>query len=115
MSDYQFYLIALFASVVVFVLNQLYQRTGKKIPAAYLTVGVYVASFVLAVMWKGVVLPPAPVCVPTDPGACAVSILYTITNFLQNIGGYVAFAALIYQAFLKQIMEKYYPSAWRKV
>lgn len=115
MSDYQLYLIALVASVAVFVLNKAYRATGKKVPEAVLTVGVYVVSFALAVAWQGFAFPSAPVCAPSDPGACASAWLAVITQVLQSVGGYVAFAALIYQALLKKIMESYVPAAFRRV
>ena len=115
MSEYQLYLIALLASLAVFVLNKTYQATGKKIPAAVLTVGVYVVSFGLAVAWQGFALPPKPECLPSDPGACVNAWLAAITSVLQSVGGYVAFAALIYQALLKKILESYVPGVWRKI
>ena len=115
MSDYQLYLIALIASVAVFVLNKAYQTTGKKVPEAVLTVGVYAVSFGLAVVWQGFAIHSAPVCAPSDPGACVNAWLAVVTNVLQAIGGYVAFAALIYQALLKKILESYVPGVWRKI
>lgn len=115
MSEYQLYLIALAASVSVFALNKAYQLTGKRVSAAVLTVGVYVVSFVLAVAWTGFTAPSLPVCAAVDPGACVSAWIGVLTDLLQTIGGYVAFAALIYQALLKTVLEKYTPAAWNKI
>lgn len=115
MSEAQLYLIAILASVIVFILNRLYQRTGKKVPEAVLTISVYVVSFCLAVVWEGISIPTLPACSPSDPGRCVNDWLNIITIILQSVGGYVAFATLIYQALLKKIMDGYIPGIWHRI
>lgn len=115
MSEYQLYTISFIASVTVFFLNSLYKTTGKKVKETWLTIGVYVISFALAVIWQGVALPPVPVCTPEDPSGCVSAWVDVITAVVKDIGGYVAFAALIYQALLKKVLEQYVPAFLRKV
>lgn len=112
MSEYQIFIIGLVASVVVWIIREVTRR-GKEIPSAVLTIGVYVVSLILAVWWTPVQFPPFPPY--TDPVTFAAAFLAFLNDVLAIVGGYVAFAVLIYQAFVKILLEKGIPMLWRRV
>jgi hypothetical protein len=103
MSEYQIFIIGLVASVIVWIFREL-SRRGKEIPSAVLTIGVYIVSLILAVWWMGVQLPPFPPY--TDPVTFASAFLAFLNDVLAIVGGYVPSAVLIYQFFVKYLLEK---------
>src|SRR5512138_3324929 len=111
MSEYQIFIIGLVASVIVWMLREITRR-GKQVPAAVLTVGVYVVSFILAVFWMGITLPTFPPYAG-DPVSFASLFLAFLNDLFAVLGGYVAVAALIYQAFVKYLLEKGIPIGFR--
>ena len=113
MSESNIIVVGLIASVIVWILKQL-TRNGTTIPAAVLTTAVYIVSFVLAVVWVHAEFPSLPVYAG-DPIAFASAVLAFIDSLLAVVGGYVAFAALIYQALVKRLLDEGVPMVVGKV
>lgn len=94
--------ISLVASVAVWALKLL-AKNGKTIPDAYLTGGVYVVSLVLAFFFAPVALPPFPPFV--DLASFVPALLAYIGALLVPLSAFAGFAALVYQALLKNILD----------
>lgn len=113
LSQSNVFVIGFVASIVVWAIKQ-WTAKGKNIPSAVLTIAVYVVSLVLAVVWSHVQFPSIPVYAG-DPVAFASSLYGFLQAVVSIIGGYVAFAALVYQAFVKALLEKGVPMGVEKV
>lgn len=98
----QIVIVGLIASVIVWLIKWAMEK-NKPIPSAVLTILVYAVSLVLAVFWIGVKVPPY-----------TGDIAAYVQTILAWLGGYVAFAILIYQAFVKYLLEHGIPMLWRK-
>jgi hypothetical protein len=96
------FVIGVVASMIVWIVKQ-FIRIGKPIPDAWLTVGVYVVSFLLALAFTPLVLPAFPVYVDL-PTFIPLLITY-LGALVVVISAPVGLAALIYQALLKRIMD----------
>lgn len=96
------FVIGLVASVVVWLLRLL-AKNGKSIPDAVLTVGVYVVSGVLALLFATPSLPAFPPFV--DMASFVPAFLVWIGDLLVPLSAFVGFAGLIYQSLLKRILE----------
>lgn len=114
MNEIQLLVISLAASVVVWFANWYVRTKGKTIPEAALTIGVYIASGVLAVAWGDRVTFPQVPPIGDDPVAWVNAAYTWMVYGVEIVGGYVALAALIYQAFLKSLLEKGLPSLIRR-
>lgn len=113
MSEPNIFMIGLIASVIVWIVKQLAAR-GRSVPSAVLTVGVYAISLVLAIVSSDVQFPSFP-SYAGDPVAFASSLLAFANGVFAIVGGYVAFAALAYQSFVKRLLENGIPLGVQKV
>jgi hypothetical protein len=94
--------VALVASVAVWGIKQ-YAKTGRQIPDAVLTSGVYVVSAVLALFFSPVSLPPFPAFV--DLFTFIPALIAWVGALLVPLSAFAGFAGLIYQALLKRILD----------
>jgi len=94
--------IGLVASVVVWLLR-LVVKNGAELPDWVLTSGVYVVSGVLAFFFNPVALPPFPPF--ADLAQFIPLFLAWIGDLLVPLSSFAGFAALVYQALLKKILD----------
>lgn len=95
-------IIALVSSVIVWGIKFAMAR-GASVPPAYLTGGVYVVSGVLAFFFAPVSLPSFPVFV--DLATFVPALLQYIADLLVPLSAFSGFAALVYQALLKRVLD----------
>lgn len=113
LEQYQFVIVGLIASMIVWLLKRMAEANGQPVKPVVVTTVLFVISFGLAVAWVGVSFAPFPPYAG-DPGAFAQAALAWFSDFLGAVGGYVATAILIYQAFLKYLLDHGIPTLWRK-
>jgi len=102
LSEYQFVIVGLAASALVWIFRQL-KALGSN-PSKELIAGVvYVASFALAVWFTPVVFPPFGVC--TDAPSCVSSAIQWIGELLAIASPVAGFAYLIYNVILQRVLE----------
>jgi hypothetical protein len=100
----QMFVIGIVVSVILFFLNELAKRNGIQIKRAWLTVGLYIVSFALAV---GFMQPSVP-GLPTWAGDPAVNVGLAVSwlgELLANLTVYVGFASVIYNIVGKRVLE----------
>lgn len=105
MTEVQMFVIASFATVIVYALNALAKYAGVQLGRGWLTVIVYACAGALAVLWQAPVFPPVPVYAG-DPAMFVKTILDFLGAVLVALGPVVAFATLIYNALLKSVLDK---------
>lgn len=103
LSEVQLWLIGVIAMVIVWAIRYWRKQGGADIPSGWLTAGVYVVSFFLALAFGLPVLPVFPSF--NDPVSFVSSLFAWINAFLVNIGPIVALATLIYNALLKKVLD----------
>lgn len=101
LSEIQLFAIGTVASALVWLLK----ISEAKIPAGWLTAFVYAVSAVLAFFF-------APLAMPAFPpfGELAIfipALLQWVSDLLVPLSAFVGFATLIYNALLRQVLEKY--------
>lgn len=96
------FFIALVSSVIVWLVKFAMAR-GATIPSAYLTGGVYVVSGVLAFFFAPISLPDFPPFV--DLASFVPSFLSYVAALLVPLSAFAGFAALVYQALLKRVLD----------
>lgn len=109
LTEIHFFVIALVASVIVWLLK-LYKG---KIGAGWLTGAVYVVSLVLAFLFSPLALPPVPPFV--DLVTFVPAILAWIGTLLIPLSAFVGFATLVYNTLLKAVLDKYAAPLLRRV
>jgi len=102
-SDTQLYVIGLIATVIVYILKQF---TAQKIviKRGPLTIGLFVLSWALAVGWSGIHLPVFASF--SDPVSFVSAVFAYLTGLLVAIGPSFTFATLIYNVFLKKVLDE---------
>ena len=101
MTEIQLFVIASVASTIVWLLK--FSKT--KIPAGWLTVGVYVVALVLAFFFAPVALPVFPAYI--DLVTFIPAVIAWIGQTLVPLSAFVGFATLVYNALLKSVLDKY--------
>jgi len=103
LTEVQLWLIGMIAMVIIWLINFWRKQGGASIPSGWLTAGVYVVSFLLALAFG---LPAIPIFPPFDGPVTFVTALFDwINTFFVNVGPIVALATLIYNALLKQVLD----------
>ena len=102
LTDVQLFIIGAAASIVVWVVKLLRSKGGD-ISTPWLTALVYVASAVLAWVFAPVALPPLPPFV--DLATFIPALLVWIGDLLVPLSAFVGFATLVYNVFLKQVLD----------
>lgn len=103
LSEVHLFVIGLVATGLIWAVKFWREQSGKPIPSGWLTAGVYVVSFGLALAFG---LPAIPPFGPfNDPISFVAACLQWLTDFLVIIGPFVGFATLIYNALLKKVLD----------
>lgn len=108
LSDYQYLVLGAVASVIVWAIKRYTERSGKPVKPVIVTVGLFIVSLGLALFWVKQAI-PAPPPFGGDAGSFATAMVVWLNDLVAVLGGYVAFAVLIYQAFVKYLLEKGIP------
>ena len=104
LTEVQMYVIGVFASALVYVLKLIGENFPKfTIKREWLTAVLYVVSGALALMWSGFVLPVFAAF--SDPITFVSALLGWISAVLVALGPAVGFATLIYNIFLKKVLD----------
>jgi cytosine/uracil/thiamine/allantoin permease len=108
LTEVQYFVIALVASVIVYVLKmaKITEKPG------WLTVLVYGVSFGLAILFARPSLPPLPIC--SEPTICSELYLNYAYAWLAIISSLVGFATLLYNALLKNVLDKWAAPLFKK-
>lgn len=101
LTEIQLFAIATVASVAVWLLR----ITGAKLSAGWLTALVYGASAVLAFFFAPLAFPAFPAF--GDLATFIPALLQWISDALVPLSAFVGFATLVYNALLKQVLDKY--------
>ena len=98
------FVIGIASSVIVFILKKVFVSQGKEVPNWVYTIGVYVVSFALSLLFAPIVLPPF------DPGKDAAEFMTNLVAYLililPTLSAFVGFATLVYNALKNLIFEK---------
>lgn len=108
LTEVQYFVIALVASVIVYVLK-LAKVTEKP---GWLTVLVYIISFGLAALFARPAFPTFPTC--TEPAVCSQAFLDYAYAWLAILSSLVGFATLLYNALLKSVLDKWVQPLFKK-
>ena len=104
LTEVQMYVIGVFASALVYVLKLIGENFPKfTIKREWLTAVLYVVSGALALMWSGFVLPVFAAF--SDPITFVSALLGWVSAVLVALGPAVGFATLIYNLFLKKVLD----------
>ena len=104
LTEVQMYVIGVFASALVYVLKLIGENFPKfTIKREWLTAVLYVVSGALALMWSGFVLPVFAAF--SDPITFVSALLGWVSAVLVALGPAVGFATLIYNIFLKKVLD----------
>ena len=104
LTEVQMYVIGVFASALVYVLKLIGENFPKfTIKREWLTAVLYVVSGALALMWSGFVLPVFAAF--SDPITFVSAVLGWVSAVLVALGPAVGFATLIYNIFLKKVLD----------
>ena len=114
LTEVQMYVIGVFASALVYVLKLIGENFPKfTIKREWLTAVLYVVSGALALMWSGFMLPVFAAF--SDPITFVSALLGWVSAVLVALGPAVGFATLIYNIFLKKVLDsaaaKFLPNA----
>lgn len=104
LTDSQLYVLAFVAPIIVYVVNALL-KAKIKLSRGWLTAGVYVISGLLAYVWSAPLFPAFPSW-GGELGVFVPALFAWITDLLTAVGPIVALATLIYNALLKQVLDK---------
>lgn len=104
LTEVQMYVIGVFASALVYVLKLIGENFPKfTIKREWLTAVLYVVSGALALMWSGFVVPVFSAF--SDPITFVSALLGWVSAVLVALGPAVGFATLIYNIFLKKVLD----------
>ena len=104
LTEVQMYVIGVFASALVYVLKLIGENFPKfTIKREWLTAVLYVVSGALALMWSGFMLPVFAAF--SDPITFVSALLGWVSAVLVALGPAVGFATLIYNIFLKKVLD----------
>lgn len=104
LTEVQMYVIGVFASALVYVLKVVMAKFPQwTIKREWLTALLYVVSGGLALMWSGFVLPAFAAF--SDPITFVSALLGWLSAVLVALGPAVGFATLIYNIFLKKVLD----------
>jgi hypothetical protein len=108
LTEVQLFVIATVASGIVWLLKM----SNQKIPAGWLTGGVYAVSLGLAYFF-------APLALPTFPGfSDAVTFVQALVTWigaaLVPLSSFVGFATLVYNVLLKNVLDRYVKPLFKK-
>lgn len=104
LTEVQMYVIGVVGSALVYVLKLIGEKFPKfSIKREWLTALLYVVSFGLALLWSGFVLPAFAAF--TDPITFVSALLGWVSAVLVALGPAVGFATLIYNIFLKKVLD----------
>ena len=104
LTEVQMYVIGVFASALVYVLKLIGENFPKfTIKREWLTAVLYVVSGALALMWSGFMLPVFAAF--SDPITFVSALLGWVSAVLVALGPAVGFATLIYNLFLKKVLD----------
>lgn len=100
----QLYVIGLIASGVIYGLKLVMTRWPQiKIKRGWLTAILYALSLVLAIYWGGVTIPAFPVF--DDPVTFVAALFGFTSSLLVALAIPTSFATLIYNVFLKRVLD----------
>jgi len=103
-NDVQLYIIGLLASAFVYIAKLIVGKfPNVVIRRDWLTVLLYVASFGLALLWSGFVVPVFGVF--SDPLSFVAALLIWISDVLVALAVPVSFATLVYNVLLKKVLD----------
>jgi len=111
MSEVQLYVLAVAAAAIVWLVKVLAQAKVT-IHRGWLTAGVYVVAGLLAWAWSAPIFPAFPAW--GELGAFVPALLAWITDLFEAVGPVVALATLVYNALLKQVLDKLGEAALRR-
>ena len=104
LTEVQMYVIGVFASALVYVLKLIGENFPKfTIKREWLTAVLYAVSGALALMWSGFMLPVFAAF--SDPITFVSALLGWVSAVLVALGPAVGFATLIYNLFLKKVLD----------
>ncbi len=104
LTEVQMYVIGVVGSALVYMLKLIGEKFPKvEIKREWLTAVLYVVSGGLALMWSGFVLPAFAEF--SDPITFVSSLLGWASAVLVALGPAVGFATLIYNLFLKKVLD----------
>lgn len=102
----QLYFIGVIATAVVYVLKLVAAKWPQvTIKREWLTVGLYVVSFLLALLWKGMTVPAFPAF--DDPITFVAAIFGFVDALLVALALPVSFATLVYNILLKRVFDSW--------
>lgn len=103
LNEFHIYVIGLLATVLIWLVKRIQEHYGKPIPSGWLTTGVYLAAFGLALAFG---LPAIPAFGAWEgPVELVAACLQWVSDILVSIGPIVGFATLIYNALLKRVLD----------
>lgn len=97
--------LSLLAVVVIWVVNFLFRWKGIKLRKTWLTVGLFVVSLLLTLLFQPTLFPGWPVLIGT-PEAIATALYTWIGLLIVAAGPIVAYATGLYNILLARILEK---------
>ena len=97
--------IGIVATLIVVGINYYAKRTGKRIGRAWLTAGLYVLACLLAVVFKPISLPPAPIY-SGDPVVFSQVLTTYISALVTVAGAITGFATVIYNTLIAKVLDK---------
>ena len=100
----QLFIIGLVASALVYVIVLISQRTKWTPNREQLTIGLYVVSFALAVVFIPQTLPALPVY-GSDPGAFSTALITYVGSLLAILSAYIGVATAIYNLLGKRVFD----------
>ena len=104
LTEVQMYVIGVVGSALVYVLKLIGENFPKfTIKREWLTAVLYVVSGALALMWSGFMLPVFAAF--SDPITFVSALLGWVSAVLVALGPAVGFATLIYNIFLKRVLD----------
>ena len=111
LSASQLYVLAILAPIIVYVLKLLL-KAKVEVSRGWLTAAVYVISGLLAYAWNAPAFPAFPGY--TDLSVFIPALLAWLSSLLTLLGPVVAFATLIYNALLKNVLDRLSARIWKK-
>lgn len=100
----QLVIISMVASVILFAVNEIADANGVTLGRAKLTAGLYVISFILAVIFTPQVFPPLPV-LEGDPAAVSASVLGYLGVLLTQLSLLAGIATAIYNIIGQKVLN----------
>lgn len=105
MVDNRSTVMAVSVLVVVWIVNEVYKRTGQPLGKRWLTVAVFGLSVVLSVIFKPVLVPSFPVF-DGNPDLFAQALITWGAAILALASGIVTYATTLYNTLLAEVLTK---------